>query len=105
VREPDERPGKLRGAGAARSTPDDDVSKRDVPAVGGVVQTIAGGDAVRQESVHAAVGHGQEEDRAALRAGAVGYVLKSELASDLLPCLRQADVASPFVSPALAWGS
>lgn len=42
---------------------------------------------------------------AALGAGAVGYVLKSELASDLLPCLRQADVASPFVSPALAWGS
>ena len=42
---------------------------------------------------------------AALGAGAVGYVLKSELASDLLPCLRQADIASPFVSPALAWGS
>ena len=43
--------------------------------------------------------------RAALGAGAVGYVLKSELASDLLPCLRQADIASPFVSPAIAWAS
>jgi DNA-binding NarL/FixJ family response regulator len=40
---------------------------------------------------------------AALKAGAAGYVLKSELASDLLPCLRQAEVASPFVSPAISW--
>jgi len=43
--------------------------------------------------------------RAALGVGAVGYVLKSELASDLLTCLRQADAASPFVSPAIAWES
>ena len=41
--------------------------------------------------------------RAALGAGAAGYVLKSELASDLLPCLRQAEVASPFVSAAISW--
>ena|SRR5262245_1967436 len=47
----------------------------------------------------------QDFVRAALGAGAVGYVLKSELASDLLPCLKQADGASPFVSPALAWAS
>ena len=47
----------------------------------------------------------QDYVRAALGAGAVGYVLKSELASDLLPCLRQADSASPFVSPAIAWES
>ena len=47
----------------------------------------------------------QDFVRAALGAGAVGYVLKSELASDLLPCLRQADAASPFVSPAIAGGS
>jgi DNA-binding NarL/FixJ family response regulator len=43
--------------------------------------------------------------RAALAAGAVGYVLKSELASDLLPCLRQAEGASPFVSSAIDWES
>ena len=43
--------------------------------------------------------------RAALGVGAVGYVLKSELASDLLTCLRHADAASPFVSPAIAWES
>ena len=47
----------------------------------------------------------QDFVRAALGAGAVGYVLKSELAWDLLPCLRQADVASPFVSPAIPWES
>jgi DNA-binding NarL/FixJ family response regulator len=39
---------------------------------------------------------------AALGAGAAEYVLKSELASALLACLRHAEVASPFVSAALA---
>jgi hypothetical protein len=34
-----------------------------------------------------------------------GYVLKSELAADLLPCLRQAEVASPFVSASISWES
>lgn len=38
---------------------------------------------------------------AALRTGALGYVLKSELASDLLPCLREASVGRSFVSPAI----
>ena len=47
----------------------------------------------------------QDYVRAALGAGAAGYVLKSELASDLLPCLRQAEVASPFVSAAISWES
>ncbi|PYN03352.1 MAG: hypothetical protein DME02_23795 [Candidatus Rokuibacteriota bacterium] len=40
--------------------------------------------------------------RAALGTGALGYVLKSELASDLLPCLRAALVGRSFVSPSLA---
>src|SRR5258705_363200 len=39
---------------------------------------------------------------AALGAGALGYVLKSELASDLLPCLRDALGGRSFVSPAIA---
>jgi len=47
----------------------------------------------------------QDFVRAAFGAGAVGYVLKSELASDLLTCLSQADAGSPFVSPAIAWDS
>jgi DNA-binding NarL/FixJ family response regulator len=40
--------------------------------------------------------------QAAFAAGALGYVLKSELASDLLSCLREALVGHPFVSPAIA---
>ena len=39
---------------------------------------------------------------AALKAGALGYVLKSELASDLVPCLRKALDGRSFVSPAIA---
>ena len=39
--------------------------------------------------------------RAALGTGALGYVLKSELASDLLPCLREALIGRSFVSPSL----
>ncbi|MGH7393280.1 MAG: response regulator [Candidatus Rokuibacteriota bacterium] len=41
--------------------------------------------------------------RAALGTGALGYVLKSELVSDLLPCLREAMVGHPFVSPSITW--
>lgn len=40
--------------------------------------------------------------RVALATGALGYVLKSELASDLLPCLRDALVGRCFVSPSIA---
>jgi DNA-binding NarL/FixJ family response regulator len=40
--------------------------------------------------------------RAALGTGALGYVLKSDLAADLLPCLREALVGRSFVSPAIA---
>lgn len=40
--------------------------------------------------------------RAAFAAGALGYVLKSELASELLSCLRDALVGHPFVSPTIA---
>ena len=41
----------------------------------------------------------QDYVRAALGAGAAGYVLKSELASDLLPCLRHAEIAAPSFRP------
>ncbi|MGH7340035.1 MAG: response regulator, partial [Candidatus Rokuibacteriota bacterium] len=39
--------------------------------------------------------------RAALGTGALGYVLKSELASDLLPCLRDALLDRSYVSPSI----
>lgn len=41
--------------------------------------------------------------RAALGSGALGYVLKSELASDLLPCLREVLLDHSFVSPSIGW--
>jgi DNA-binding NarL/FixJ family response regulator len=43
----------------------------------------------------------QDYVRAALGTGALGYVLKSELASDLLPCLREALQGRSYVSPAI----
>src|SRR5262245_28584778 len=47
----------------------------------------------------------QDYVRAALGAGAAGYVLKSELASDLLACLSHTEANGPFVSPAIHWDS
>ena len=44
----------------------------------------------------------QDYVRAALGTGAVGYVLKSELASDLLPCLSEALNGRFFFSPSIA---
>jgi DNA-binding NarL/FixJ family response regulator len=38
----------------------------------------------------------------AFKAGALGYVLKSELASELLPCLREALAGRPYVSRTIA---
>src|SRR5438093_192246 len=43
----------------------------------------------------------QDYVRAAFGTGALGYVLKSELVSDLLPCLREALDGRSFVSPSI----
>ncbi len=40
--------------------------------------------------------------RAALETGALGYVVKSRLATDLLPCIREALAGRPFVSPSIS---
>jgi DNA-binding NarL/FixJ family response regulator len=40
--------------------------------------------------------------RAAFAAGAVGYVVKYRIASDLLPALRAASVGRSFVSPGIS---
>lgn len=42
--------------------------------------------------------------RAALATGALGYVVKSRLASDLLPSIREALAGRPFVSPSIPFG-
>jgi DNA-binding NarL/FixJ family response regulator len=40
--------------------------------------------------------------RAAFETGALGYVVKSRLATDLLPCIRDALAGRPFVSPSIS---
>jgi len=41
--------------------------------------------------------------RAGLAAGATGYVVKSRLASDLVPALRETLAGRSFVSPSILW--
>ncbi len=41
--------------------------------------------------------------RAALETGALGYVVKPQLATDLLPCIGEAMAGRPFVSPSLSF--
>jgi DNA-binding NarL/FixJ family response regulator len=89
---------------AARLEPDVVVLDISMPVLNGIeaarrLRTTGS----RARIVFLTVHSDQDYVRAALGAGAVGYVLKSELATDLLPCLRQAEVASPFVSSAIGW--
>jgi len=91
---------------AARLAPDVVVLDISMPGLSGIEaarRLRATGS--RARIVFLTVHSDQDYVRAALGAGAVGYVLKSELASDLLPCLRQAAVANPFVSSAIGWES
>lgn len=98
--------GKAMLAEAARLEPDMVVLDISMPVLNGIEaarKLKASGS--RAKIVFLTVHADQDFVRAALGAGAVGYVLKSELASDLLTCLSQADAGSPFVSPAIAWES
>jgi len=98
--------GKAMLAEAARLEPDMVVLDISMPVLNGIEaarKLKASGS--RAKIVFLTVHADQDFVRAALGAGAVGYVLKSELASDLLTCLSQADDGSPFVSPAIAWES
>jgi DNA-binding NarL/FixJ family response regulator len=88
---------------AARLEPDVVVLDISMPVLNGIEaakRLKATGS--RAKIVFLTVHADQDYVRAALGAGAAGYVLKSELASDLLPCLRQAEVDSPFVSAAIS---
>jgi DNA-binding NarL/FixJ family response regulator len=91
---------------AARLEPDVVVLDISMPVLNGIEaarKLRAAGS--RAKVVFLTVHSDQDYVRAALGAGAVGYVLKSELASDLVPCLRHAEAASPFVSSAIGWES
>lgn len=89
---------------AARLTPDVVVLDISMPVMNGIEAArrlkAAGSPA---KIVFLTVHSDHDYVRAALGSGAVGYVLKSELASDLLPCLREALLDHSFVSPSIRW--
>jgi DNA-binding NarL/FixJ family response regulator len=96
------RDGRAAVEAAARLAPDVVVLDVSMPVLGG----IEAARALRAEGSRAVVVfltvHGDPEYvRAALSSGALGYVAKSRLASDLLPALREAVAGRPFISPSI----
>ena len=88
---------------AARLEPDVVVLDISMPVLNGIDaarRLKAAGSSAR--IVFLTVHADQDFVRNALGTGALGYVLKSDLASDLLPCLRNALDGRSFVSPGLA---
>jgi len=89
---------------ATRLTPDVVVLDISMPVMNGIEaarRLKAAGS--RAKIVFLTVHADPDYVRAALGSGAVGYVLKSELAADLLPCLREALRDHSFVSPSIGW--
>ena len=90
---------------AARLAPDVIVLDISMPVMNGIEAArrlkAAGSSA---KIVFLTVHADQDYVRAALGSGALGYVLKSELASDLLPCLREALLDHSYVSPSIGGG-
>jgi DNA-binding NarL/FixJ family response regulator len=87
---------------AARRTPDVIVLDISMPVLNGIEaarQLKAAGSPAK--IVFLTVHADPDYVRAALGTGALGYVLKSELASDLLPCLRDALLDRCYVSPSI----
>ena len=97
--------GQLLLDAAARLTPDVIVLDISMPVMNGIEAAkrlkAAGSPA---KIVFLTVHADPDYVRAALGSGALGYVLKSELASDLLPCLREALLDHSYVSPSLGGG-
>ena len=96
--------GRMVIAEAARLVPDLIVLDISMPLMNGIEaarQLKVAGSAAKIVflTVHADLDY----VRAALGSGALGYVLKSELASDLLPCLREVLLDRSFVSPSIGW--
>ncbi|MGH7303625.1 MAG: response regulator [Candidatus Rokuibacteriota bacterium] len=87
---------------AARLTPDAIVLDISMPVMNGIEAArrlkAAGYSA---KIVFLTVHADPDYVRAALGSGALGYVLKSELVSDLLPCLEEALLDRSFVSPSI----
>jgi DNA-binding NarL/FixJ family response regulator len=90
---------------AARLRPDALVIDISMPVMNGIeaaLQLQATGSPAR--IVFLTVHDDPDYVRAARAAGALGYVVKCRLASDLLPALREALAGRPFVSPSIVLG-
>jgi DNA-binding NarL/FixJ family response regulator len=87
---------------SARLRPEVVVLDISMPGLNGIEAarrlTAAGGAAIL---VFLTVHSDPDYVRAALAAGALGYVVKSRLASDLLPALREALAGRSFISPCI----
>ena len=99
------RDGRAAVEAGARLAPDILVLDISMPIVDGI-ETVRSLRATgsRSKFVFLTV-HGDEDYvRAGLAAGEVGYIVKSRLASDLLPALREALAGRRFISPSLSQG-
>ncbi len=88
---------------AANLGPDIMVLDISMPVLGGIEaarQLKAAGS--RTKIVFLTVHQDPDYVRVALAAGALGYVVKYRLASDLLPALREALAGRSFVSPSIS---
>jgi DNA-binding NarL/FixJ family response regulator len=88
---------------AARLKPDIlvlDITMPEITGIEAAKQLRASGSAVK--IVFLSVHEDAEYVRAAHAAGAVGYVVKSRMASDLLPALRAASTGRAFLSPGIS---
>ena len=87
---------------ATRLDPDVLVLDISMPVLGGIEAArklrLTG---CRTKIVFLTVHHDPDFARAALDAGAVGYVVKDRLASDLMPALRKAVAGHCFISPTI----
>ena len=96
------RDGRAAVEAAARLTPDLLVLDLSMPVMDGIEAARslrASGSRVR--IVFLTVHGDPDYVRAAFAAGALGYVVKCRLASDLLPALRDALAGRQFVSPSI----
>jgi DNA-binding NarL/FixJ family response regulator len=99
------RDGRAAVEAAARLAPDVVVLDISMPVLDGIeaIRLLRAAGA-RAKFVFLTVHSDEDYVRAALAAGAVGYVIKSRLASDLLPALREALAGRRFISPSLCQG-
>ena len=88
---------------AARLGPDALILDISMPGLSGIETTRQLRAAGSRAKIVLLTVHGDPDYiRAGLAAGATGYVVKSRLASDLVPALREAMAGRSFVSPSVS---